>query len=336
MDLKENPYRIIKHLAELIDRLGVDISAKVYITSKNGTVHMIYLEDFTFIITNEDQSTFYENVNLLPFLKWVNGNILDIIKIELDINRTDDFLAPIVFYDCDKPGCYYNAKERLKAARLIQKYAIPRYNNPQRPEVKARLLREFNSTRGTRFGQFDNSEALSKINSNANDMTIYLRDNNYFLKKHPSGKYKLTDDDNTMDEIVTYDEFINLIKNKIINAVDINGKTEWIREYAEEKEEYVYSIQKGCLQEPIGLIKEQKNCAICLDKLLDKEVCKPDKCSHFFHCECYNNYKKTLPENSPVPCPLCKRDSYHTRCIKPFGFGNVSEIKYLQSLWKKK
>ena len=160
MEFIENPYKIIKSLTQLIDRLSPGgIEAKVYITAL-GKEHVIYLDDNIFIITSVEGNILFENVDLLSFLKWVNGNILDITLIELDINLTDSFQEPIVFYNCDKPGCYHSSKQRLKAARIIQRYAIPRYNNPQRPEVRERLLREF---RSTSFGKSDELKYLRSI-----------------------------------------------------------------------------------------------------------------------------------------------------------------------------
>jgi hypothetical protein len=146
MEFIENPYKIIKSLSQLIDRFAHEnIDAKVYITTLKNE-YAIYLEDNTFILVLlPNNNILFENLDIVSFLKWVNQNIFDIVKIELDINLTQMYQSPIVFYDCNKPGCYYSSKERLKAARVIQKYAIPRYNNPERPEVRERLMREFNS-----------------------------------------------------------------------------------------------------------------------------------------------------------------------------------------------
>jgi len=145
MEFIENPYRIIKNLSQVIDRLAVDaIDAKIYIKT-NTNEYVIYLYDNTYTISLITGDQLYENLELEPFLKWINTNVLDIILIELDLNLTQETLAPIVFYDCNRPGCYAHNKYRTRAARVIQKHAIPRYNDPSRPEVRARMMREFNS-----------------------------------------------------------------------------------------------------------------------------------------------------------------------------------------------
>jgi len=332
----ENPYNFIKGLIKVIERL-IGIEAKVYITAM-GKEYVIYIDDNTFIITSVDKSIFYENDNLILFLKWININIFNITLIELDLNLTQRPNKPIVFYNCDKPGCYHSSKERVKAARAIQKYAIPRYNNPQRPEVKERLLREFRSMSfgklDNSFGKLDNSEPLEIIkNTNADNIIVYLQNNNYFLNKNTDGSYHFTDDDETIDTVITLTEFIKLIKNKIITAIDLDDKNVWIRSYIDEKEETMDQIKNRCITQPLkDVLQYQEDCAICLEPLVsNKKICKPNNCEHYFHCNCWNKYKKKLDKTS-VPCPSCRVPSITARCVKTYEFGKTSELKYLRSI----
>ena len=130
-------------------------------------------------------------------------------------------------------------------------------------------------------------------NTTANNIIVYLQNNNYFLNKNTDGGYHLTDDDETIDQDTTLTDFIKLIKNKIIIAVDLDDENAWTLPYVTEKEEIVGQIKNRCLQEPIKLIKDQEDCAICLEPLIsNKKICKPNNCTHYFHCNCWNKYKK--------------------------------------------
>ena len=324
-----NPYNFIKSLTQVIDRLSPEgIETKVYITAL-GKEYAIFLDDNVFILTSIDGILLYENDNLLPFLKWIGNHIFDITLIKLDLNLTQNYKTPIVFYNCDKPGCYHSSKERIKATRVIQKYAIPRYNNPQRPEVRERLLREF---RSMSFGQVDNSEPISLIrNIAADNIIVYFLNNNYFLNKNTDGGYHFIDDDETIDTNITLNDFIDIIKNKIIVAVDLDDENVWNLPYIDEKEEIGYQIKNRCLQEPMALIRDQVDCAICLEPLVNnKKICKPNSCTHYFHCNCWNKYKKKIKKDI-VPCPICRKPSMVLRCITPFEFGKTNELKYLHS-----
>jgi len=174
------------------------------------------------------------------------------------------------------------------------------------------------------FGQFNNNEPLNiiKNNRNANKIIVYALNNNYFLNKN--GKlFKLTDDDETIDQIVTFNEFIDFIKNKIITGIDINDIDTWTRSYASEKEEIMYKIKNKCLKDPVMVdVKYQDSCAICTEPLLNgKKICRPDYCTHYFHCNCYNKYKKHYINeyhDQMIPCPICRKKSFILKCIIPF------------------
>ena len=49
-------------------------------------------------------------------------------------------------------------------------------------------------------------------NTTANNIRVYLQNNNYFLNKNTDGGYHLTDDDETIDQDTTLTDFIKLIK----------------------------------------------------------------------------------------------------------------------------
>jgi len=139
----ENPYLIIKNLVLLIDELN-NPEFRISILSSDLTEYEINKLNL-FIFNVFHSSGDEEETPPLPkriLLQLVNLHIKDIIEVKLFTPKQN-----IIFYNCHTQGCYTSTKKRLQAAQTIQKYAIPRYNDPRRPEVKARLLKDFETVK---------------------------------------------------------------------------------------------------------------------------------------------------------------------------------------------
>jgi len=150
MEFIENPYLIIKHLVKIL--FIINNYCEIYIKTKKYK-YSIIKNNNTFDLEN----TLDENLRVVPdtnpgYISLINvnertllqnvNNINDIVNITFYIENENENRYEI-FYNCNKDGCYSNAKKRLHAAQVIQKHVIPRYNNPTRPSVKKRELGEF-------------------------------------------------------------------------------------------------------------------------------------------------------------------------------------------------
>jgi len=136
----ENPYSIIKNLVFLISELN-NPEFKVSILSPNDTEYEIITNDDNFIFHVFHPNGEEEESPVIPrriLLQLINIHIKDITIVRLFTPKQS-----INFYNCNNKNCYTSAKKRLQAAQTIQKYAIPRYNNPRRPEVRSRILEDF-------------------------------------------------------------------------------------------------------------------------------------------------------------------------------------------------
>jgi len=132
----KNPFLEIK---KLIDNLALYNS--IWVETTNDELFEITKENETFNIENttpgssDDPKYIYiQELSKENLMSWITTNLKNILSVELV--QTDG--TNVVYYTLDTD------KRRLDAARTIQKYAIPRYNDPERPEVIARELARFN------------------------------------------------------------------------------------------------------------------------------------------------------------------------------------------------
>ena len=90
------------------------------------------------VINENGVHNLIDNVNDFYKLLKRNQYIAIISMANIDNN--------IVLFECRNENCMDLQRVqnlRLKSTRLIQKYAIPRYNNPERPGVKSRINKEY-------------------------------------------------------------------------------------------------------------------------------------------------------------------------------------------------
>ena len=143
-----NPYNILSKALPLLKLyptvLEFTITVETGFVNENGIDNLGQsylinpLQQGFDVIDENSIHTLINNLN--DFLKLLKRNqyIAIISMANIDNN--------IVLFECRNQDCMDLQRVqnlRLKSTRLIQKYAIPRYNNPERPEIKSRINKEY-------------------------------------------------------------------------------------------------------------------------------------------------------------------------------------------------